>query len=207
MSRYVRKSLTDGEQVIIKARKSWWYITWPTLCFIGAIVALVVAIPEITALSETVSSDVPFIAKCLPVVFNYVLPAILALVLGLCTFIPFYRHLITFLTLQLVLTNKRIISKVGLFRIRTLDIPIDKIDHVEVRASLFGNLLRSFEVEIASVSGTDGVISGKRRSVRTFCGISNAKKLRNAVIDEIEQFTSTTRRQQAREIANAMRGN
>lgn len=207
MSRYVKKSLADDEEIIAKAKKSWWYITWPTVLFVGAIVGLVFAIPQITNMAQTVKSGVAFVDACLPAIFNHVLPIVLSAVLGLCAFIPFYRHLVTFLTLQLVLTNKRLISKVGLFRIRALDIPVDKIDHIEVRSTLLGNLLHSYEVEIASVSGADGVIAQKRKNVRTFCGISNAKALRSAILEVIDTYAQNERRQQAREIASAMRTN
>lgn len=205
MSRYVRKSLTDGEEVVIKAKKSWWYITWPSVCLAGAVVALIFAIPQIAALAETVKSGVPFIDDILPTIFRYVLPILLGLILGLCTFIPFYRHLINFLTMQLVLTNKRIISKVGLFKIRSMDIPVGKLDHIEVRSTLIGNLLRNYEVQIASVSGSDSMVKKKYRSIRTFSGISNAKKLREAMQNSIEQFAEVSRKRQAQEIALAMR--
>ncbi len=204
MSRYVKKSLTEGEEIIIKAKKSWWFITWPIICFVGAVVALIFAIPPIVDLAETVTSDIPFLATFLSVLFKYILPILLGLILGLSTFIPACKHLITALTLQVVLTNKRLISRVGLFRTRALDIPIDKIDHVEVRASLFGNWFHDYEVEIASVSGTDGVIAGRRKSIRTFCGISNAKKLRESVIETLEQHADVSRRMQAKEIAFAL---
>lgn len=205
MSRYVRKSLSDGEEIVVKARKSWWYITWPSLCLACAVFAIIFATPQIAKLADTVTSGVPFIDKMLPTIFTYVLPALLGVVLGLATFIPFYRHLITFLTLQVVLTNKRLISKVGLFRIRALDIPVDKIDHIEVRSSLIGNLLHNFDVEIASVSGTDGVVQRGKKTVRTFCGIANARKLRDAVQEIVEKHADEHRKLQAKEIANAMR--
>ncbi len=204
MSRYIRKSLTDGEEVIIKAKKSWWYIVWPAICLVGAVVALIFAIPAIAALADTVVTNVPMIDRVLPAVFKYVLPGLLGLILGLCTLLPFCKHLITFLTLQLVLTNKRLISKVGLFRIRALDIPIDRLDHIEVRSTLFGDWFRNYDVEIASVSGADGVISRKQKTVRTFCGISNAKKMREALQQAVEQHADTGRKLQAQEIAQAM---
>ena len=205
MSRYIKKSLTDDETVVIKAKKSWWYITWPTLCLAGAAVALYFAIPAIMALSETVQVGTPFIDKMLPAIFNYVLPILLGLILGLCTLIPFYKHLVTILTLQVVLTNKRLISKVGLFRIRALDIPVEKLDHIEIRSTLIGSLVRNFEVEIASVSGADGTMKIRKKTVRTFCGISNAKKLRNVLQQVIEQHADAMRKLQAQEIASAMR--
>lgn len=205
MSRYIKKSLTEGEEVIIKAKKSWWYITWPTICLIGAVVALVFAIPPIAALADTVTVNVPIIDRMLPYVFKYALPVLLGLILGLCTFIPFYRHWVTFLTLQLVLTNKRLISKVGLFSIRSLDIPVDKLDHIEIRHTLFGGWVHNYDVEIASVSGTDGVIQKNKKTVRTFCGISNAKKLREALQNAVEQHAEASRKLQAQEIASAMR--
>lgn len=206
MSRYVKKSLNAGEEVVIKAKKSWWYITWPSVLLVGAVVALVLLIPIISDLAETVTVGVPFIDDMLPAIFQYVLPILLGVVLGLLTFIPFYRHLINFLTMQLVLTNKRIISKVGFFRIRSMDIPLSKVDHIEIRSSIIGDLLRCYELQICSISGTDVALKKRRRSIRNFYGVTNAKKFREALQNSIEQFASEDRKMQAQEIALAMRG-
>lgn len=205
-SRYVRNSLGEDEHVVVKAKKSWWYITWPTLLLAIAVAAMVLLVPILKGLQENIQpTGITPIDNMIPVLFNWVLPIAAGLILALPIFVVFWKHLLTILTLQVVLTDKRLISRVGLFRIRALDIPADKLDHIEIRAGWLGNLLHSYDVEIASVSGADGVIKRSKKSVRTFCGISNAKELRKKMQVVVDEHAQTARRLQAQEIAGAIR--
>lgn len=113
---------------------------------------------------------------------------------GLAGGAPLILRIILILTTHLVITNKRVIGKQGVFKIQTLDIPIDKVDNVSFSASIWGNIFKFYDVTIKSV-GSDGW---------AFHGVSNAQAFKDSANDAIEKHAEQARKDQAAQIAMAM---
>ncbi len=126
-------------------------------------------------------------------IFNILKP-ILWSFLGIAGGLPFIIRILTVLTTHLVITNKRVIGKQGILSIKTMDIPIEKIDNVTFSAGVWGNLLKYYDISIKSV-GSDGW---------TFHGICNAQAFKDCANDAIEKHAAQARIDQAEQIASAM---
>lgn len=117
---------------------------------------------------------------------------------ALPTLIKFLR----WLTMDLALTNKRVIGKMGILSINALDFHIDKVDHVQIKAGVWGKLFHFYSLKVVSVGGANQ--GSERGGNSQFIAIKNAPEFKNAVTEAIEQHSEEARRAQAEEIARAM---
>ncbi len=125
--------------------------------------------------------------------------------LFLCYVLFFLRRLIIWLSANLALTNKRVVGKIGVLRINTLDFHLDKIDHVQMMGTFFGNLFHYYSLKIVSVGGA-GLDNNRRHKEKfnQFPGISNAQEFKDMATRAIELHAEEARKAQAEEIARAM---
>ena len=201
MSQYIENNLGSGERIVMKAKKNALYllpaILWLLICIVGAI-ALSVLKPW-----------VPVDPQSLEDLMNYdealkATPTLLGIIWGTLSvagFLPFLIALLKFLSVNLAVTNKRVIGKVGILRINTVDVPIGKVDYVQVKAGVIGNIFNYYSLRVVSASG--GGYDSRRANDR-FVGISNAQEFKNTVTAAIERHAEEARRAQAEEIAIAM---
>ena len=82
----------------------------------------------------------------------------------------FISPLIDFYTSEFAITNKRIITKIGLIRIKTMELNIPKVESVNVDQGILGRILGYGAI---SIVGTGG-------SRETFCKISKPLEFRKA---------------------------
>lgn len=189
MSKYIEKNLGKDESVIIYAKKNWLYLL-PTIVLMVALI--VVAIVAQSALNDIFEQDTTLSISVW----------ILFFIAGV---IPFIKRLLKLMSIQIALTNKRLIGKEGLLRLHTLDVPIDKLDHVDVSAGIFGNLFHYYTLIVVSVGGANtNTRRARNKGDNMYVGISNAQEFKNAVTAAIEQHGDEARRKQAEEIARAM---
>lgn len=111
--------------------------------------------------------------------------------LGVITGIP---SLIRLLTTELGFTSRRVIGKTGLVNTRSLDAPLNKINNVAVERSIFGKILGYGMVSITTSSGD-----------YAFKGVKNPEALKSALMQQIDEFEQDRIRQQATEMAKAMK--
>lgn len=109
-------------------------------------------------------------------------------------FITIWPPVISMLTTDLVLTDKRIYGKRGLINTKTLDTPLNKINTISISSGLGGKLFGYGTVHITSSSGE-----------YLFRYIRSAEVFRNAVMDEINRFDEKRIKRQASEMASAIR--
>ncbi len=131
------------------------------------------------------------------------LTVVLWILFFLIGLLPFLVRLCRFFSFSLALTNKRVVGKAGILRIHSMDYPIDKIDHVEIKAGIFGNLFRYAQLSVMSVGSADMHYSKTRKM---FVGIRNAQDFKDAVTEAVERHAAEARKAQAEEIARAMGG-
>ena len=179
---YIESNLRKDEQVVVRAKISWLTLIAPALfCIIGWVLAIYI---KGIKLEGSNTED-------LKKILGYI-----GLVIGVLFTLPLIKKILINLTTHLAVTNKRVIGKVGVLKIDTIDYPIDKVDNVSFKAGFFGNVFKYATVQIGSVSGEKKLINS----------IGNAQEFKNNVTDAIEKHAEEARRAQAAEIAAAMAG-
>ncbi len=100
------------------------------------------------------------------------------------------------LSTELVVTNKRVFGRIGIFQRSSIDIYIDKVNQVEIKETFMGNLLN-----YASLLVKSNVNEKKKENEEVFAGIRNAKEIKDRVMEMIEQHAQEARKKQAQELA------
>lgn len=95
---------------------------------------------------------------------------------------------------ELVITQKRIMMKAGLFSVRAIDIPIDKVDNVFYSANFFGSIFHYYNMTVTMTSGEKIILFE----------MENAREFKNAVLEGVEKYREEQRKAQAEEIAKSM---
>lgn len=174
---YIESNLRKEEQVVVRAKISWWTLVAPALLAIVAWVGAFILMGKVKGLGSASEA------------LTYIL-----LILAFFLTIPLIKRALINATTHLAVTNKRVIGKVGVLKIDTIDYPVDKIDNVSYNAGFFGNIFKYATVQIGSVSGEKKQIGA----------IGNAQEFKNSVTDAIEKHAEEARKAQAAEIAAAM---
>lgn len=188
MSKYVERNLNNGEEIILKAKKSIWVLV-PSILIILACLIIAIVLQSIV-LKE----------------FNF--PPQLSLFVWLILMIPsigyFIIKFLKWYSMVLCVTNKRVIGKIGVLSIHALDFMITKVDNVSIQAGVFGNIFKYHTVIVRGGGDVEVVTRRKNKSKNAFFGISNAREFKNLVNQAVEQHAADARKAQAEEIARAM---
>ena len=111
-------------------------------------------------------------------------------------FIPTIKAIIAtvkFNHIELGITNKRIVGKVGVANTNSLDAPLNKIQNVSVSQPFFGKIFKYGTVCIQTAAGQF-----------TFEAVKNVNAFKGAVMAQVDQYEEDRVKQQAAEMANAM---
>ena len=111
-------------------------------------------------------------------------------------FIPTIKAIIAtvkFCHIELAITNKRVVGKVGVLNTAALDAPLNKIQNVAVQQPFFGKIFNYATIKIDTAAGK-----------YSFEAIKNADSFKNMVLAQIDQYEEDRIKQQAAEMANAM---
>ena len=100
---------------------------------------------------------------------------------------------VRFCHIELPVTNKRIVGKVGVASTNALDAPLNKVQNVSVAQPLFGKIFNYGTVRIDTAAGQF-----------TFSAIKNANAFKGIIMSQIDQAEEDKIKQQAAEMANAM---
>ena len=133
---YIERELTEGERIVLLGRVSWWTIVPQTLLALAVFAAAAVAAWKLSAL-------VPLfwlIAVPLAVLVWAVMVA---------------RQVFRVLTTEIAITDRRVMSKTGLFRTEVKVTPLDKVNNVNVQQSLFGNMLDYGNIEVTTATAEE----------------------------------------------------
>lgn len=102
------------------------------------------------------------------------------------------KETVTFTRTELVLTNKRIVRKSGVFHTKAFDAPLDKILNVYVETTFWGNVFNTNKIWISTERG---VIIER---------IKNADDFKSRILGQIDQFEEARLALQASWTAEAM---
>lgn len=190
MSQYVENNLGKGEQIVLKAKKSFWCLI-PEIVSCIVIIVLFVLLKNVLELDDQGKFEYAMTTGKLyvnPLAGKIWIPIFLCvIIIGI--------KLIKLWGMNLAVTNKRVVGKIGVLKIQTLDYHIEKVDNVSFKAGLWGNLFHYYTVVVQG--------GGDNAKIK-FIGISNANQFKNAVNEAIEEHAEEARKQQAAEIARAM---
>lgn len=190
MSQYVENNLGKGEQIVLKAKKSFWCLL-PEIISCIIIIGLFIALQNLLELSDEEKMKYAFTHGELyvnPLEGKIWIPILVCvIIIGV--------QLIKLWGMNLAVTNKRVVGKIGVLKIQTLDYHIDKVDNVSFKAGLWGNIFHYYTVVVQG--------GGDNAKIK-FIGISNANEFKNAVNEAVEKHAEEARKQQAEEIARAM---
>ena len=118
---------------------------------------------------------------------------------GICLcflIVPFFKAIIAtvrFTHIELGITNKRVIGKVGVANTKSLDAPLNKIQNSSVVQPFFGKIFNYGTVRIDTAAGNF-----------EFPAVKNAENFKSILMAQIDQYEEDRVKQQAAEMANAM---
>ncbi len=187
MSKYVENQLGKNEVIVLKAKKNF-------LALFGKILFLVIMIVVMLFLkSETFTTILPDDAtneESVKTLIGFIpyIPLVIGIIIFLIGFI-------NFACLDLAVTNKRILGKIGVFNVKAIDYHIDKVDNVSMSSTFWGSI---FQFQTISVRSTNDDVAIK------FGGISNANMFKNKINEAIEQHTDEVNMRLAKAIAEAI---
>lgn len=102
---------------------------------------------------------------------------------------------IRFKNVELAITNKRIVGKVGVFNTKTLDAPLNKVQNVSEKQTFFGKLFNYSTVTINTAAGEFA-----------FDCIKSGAQFKGMIMAQIDQYEEDRIAQQANQMASAMAG-
>lgn len=105
------------------------------------------------------------------------------------------KETVVFTHTELIITNKRIVRKSGVFHTKAFDVPLNKVINVYVETTFWGRVFNTNKIRITTQIG---VIVEK---------IQNADDFKNTVLGQIDQFEEERLARQAAWTAQAMAQN
>ena len=111
-----------------------------------------------------------------------------ALISFVVEFIKFKRNTLT-------LTNNRIIFRVGVFNTTSVDVFYEQIDTVTIKQNLRGKIFHFSDIWIST---------GNSSSVKGLSGVVDGDKLKNIIMQQVEERKKAAAEEQARLQAKAM---
>ena len=131
---YAEQNLMTGEVIVYKARLHWALFLRPTLSLILWIIFLL--------FGSGLNSDSSNIFQCFAWAFF-----LFSIISGLGV-------LITFLTTEFAITNKRVIAKTGFIRRRSVELLLQKIESIGVNQPILGRILDYGTIIVTGTGGT-----------------------------------------------------
>ncbi len=120
-----------------------------------------------------------------PIIFSFIIIGIPWLI----------SNIIRMCTTEIGFTNKNFIGKVGLINTKVMNSQLNKLNNVSVQSGLGGKIFGYGTVHVDSASGS-----------YDYKCIKNADNFRTNLLHSIEQYEQDRLKQQAKEMANAMKG-
>ena len=163
---YIAKELNEGEKIVLLGKVSWWTVVPETLLALAVLIVVSIVAALIGWLS---------------------LPLLIVLVIADCVawVILVARDVARIMTTEIAITDRRVMSKTGIFRTEVKTTPLDKVNNVNVTQSMFGNWLDFGDIEVTTATAE----SADNHAVKS---LAKPDKFRNT-LTEITGVPSTTK--------------
>ena len=132
---YIDRNLMDGERIVYRGRLNMIMFIWPIVWFIVALVLFGVGV-------NMTEANVRMVMVAIAGIFT------------LSAIVTFIRPLIKYVTSEFGITNRRVIVKTGLFRRKSLEILLNKIEGIQVNQSILGRLVGFGSITVTGTGGT-----------------------------------------------------
>ncbi|MGA2226771.1 MAG: PH domain-containing protein, partial [Syntrophobacteraceae bacterium] len=132
---YIDRNLMDGEHIVYRGRLNMVMFIWPIVWFIVILVLFGLG-------ANMKESNVRTFVVALGGLF------------ALIAIITFIRPFIKYVTSEFGITNRRVIVKTGLFRRRSLEVLLNKIEGIQVNQSILGRLTGFGSITVIGTGGT-----------------------------------------------------
>lgn len=169
---YIERNLEWDEKIILNAQVCFVeYIRIFVLCIIAYIcnALLIICISGYLGISAGI---------------GYFFPPVILMYIGL----------FNISNIELALTDKKIIGKYGVIKIKTINMPIEYVTEISVEQNWFEKKFGYGTIIISTFSGN-----------YNFDYIKNADSFRNAVVEQIDIAEEEKLRRQAEQLAGAMK--
>lgn len=110
--------------------------------------------------------------------------------------IPLIKAIIAtvkFCNIELAVTNKRVVGKIGVFNTQTLDAPLNKIQNTSTKGSFWGKIFNYATITINTAAGE-----------YHFSGVKNADAFKGIIMNQVEAYEEQRLKDQAQQMATAM---
>lgn len=152
----IERELSEGEQVVLIGRVSWWTLVPRSLVALAVLVVLTGAIAR---------SQLPSIAWLVIIGIALVVWLVLA-----------WDLLVRVVFTQIAITDRRVISRHGALATVVKTTPLGKINNVNVRQSVFGNFFDYGDIEITTATAEE-------RDNHFVHALAHPTRFRNALTD------------------------
>lgn len=132
---YINRNLMDGEHIVYSGRLSLVIFIWPIVWFIVALALFGAGVNMKYANERT---------------FMVAIGGLFAL----SAIVTFMRPFIKYVTSEFGITNRRVIVKTGLFRRKSLEVLLNKIEGIQVNQSILGRLCGFGSITVTGTGGT-----------------------------------------------------
>lgn len=129
---YIEQNLMVGERIVYTTKPHWIVYRWPAVFLLMAVVTLVLGY------SYVVGGGYLYVSG------TFILLAVLTA----------FSPLITSLTSEFGVTNKRVLVKVGLIRRHSLEVLLTKVEGIGVDQSIMGRILGYGSIVVTGTGGT-----------------------------------------------------
>lgn len=133
---YIEHELTEGEQIVLLGHVSWWTVVPRTVLAVAVLAVSAVVAAMLTAL--------------VPLFWAIAVPVVILVWVVLVA-----RQVLRVLTTEIAITDRRVMSKSGILRTEVKVTPLDKVNNVNVKQSLFGNLLDYGDIEVTTATAEE----------------------------------------------------
>jgi uncharacterized membrane protein YdbT with pleckstrin-like domain len=141
---YVDRHLLDGERVVYRTRRHWIIFTLPALILLASL-AFLIALGHYDSRSLRASSLSPVFAHSGAIALG-LLVVVLVFLIG---------PLLTWLSAEYAVTDKRILIKTGIVERDSMETLLSKIESIVIRQDLRGRLFDYGTVVITGTGGTN----------------------------------------------------
>ncbi len=158
---FPKRLLNDGEEVALDLRPHWWFMSEATAALVGSIIV------GVLVLQYAGDEGVGRVIK------------IAAAVLVLLCLAWFGVRYSKWVTTNFVVTNHRVIHRVGVIAKRGIEIPLERINTVFFHQSIFERVLGS---------GDLGIESAGERGAETFENVRKPAIVQNEIYRQMEAY-------------------
>lgn len=154
---YSERHLNEGEELALDLRPHWWVFAGPGAVVVGLIVLLILVatVVEVTALSVVVGIGIVAALVWLGVVYS------------------------RWRTTAFVITNRRLIYRSGVVTKQGVEIPLDRVNNVIFRQTLFERMLGAGDLMIESAGE-----SGQQH----FADVRKPNAVQNEIYRQMEAY-------------------